>query len=308
MSLPSGQLPRLTLGSRSVSQLEDLLIKSLILRTQCLPGAPSSPLAILFSGGLDSTLLTYLSHLVLPAPTSIDLLNVAFENPRIHKANVDDPYSICPDRITALSAHSTLQRLCPDREFRLVSINVPFSETCAHRQTILSLMHPHNTEMDLSIASALYFASRGSGVISAAPIKPLIKYSTPSRVLLSGLGADELFGGYSRHAIAFGRHGYAALLDELALDFDRLGKRNLGRDDRVTSHWGREVRYPFLDENLVAWAVGAPGWEKCGFGMERESLPSATDPDIEPGKLILRLLAWKHGMEDVAKEKKRAVG
>jgi asparagine synthetase B (glutamine-hydrolysing) len=125
--------------------------------------------------------------------------------------------------------------------------------------------------------------------------------------LISGLGADELFGGYSRHAVAFGRHGYASLLDELDLDFNRLGKRNLGRDDRVTSHWGREVRYPFLDEDLIAWAVGAPGWEKCGFGMEQDVNSSEGDPDIEPGKLLLRLIAWKHGMVEVAKEKKRAV-
>jgi asparagine synthetase B (glutamine-hydrolysing) len=167
-------------------------------------------------------------------------------------------------------------------------------------------MHPHNTEMDLSIASALYFASRGTGILHSSSSDPML-YSTPSRVLLSGLGADELFGGYSRHAIAFGRKGYSSLLDELALDFSRLGKRNLGRDDRITSHWSREVRYPYLDEDLVAWAVAAPGWEKCGFGMEWDDAARENDVGLEGGKLILRLLAWKYGMEDVAREKKRAV-
>jgi asparagine synthetase B (glutamine-hydrolysing) len=161
-------------------------------------------------------------------------------------------------------------------------------------------MHPHNTEMDLSIASALYFACRGRGhIYDKAQIKR--EYTTRARALLSGLGADELFGGYSRHAIAFGRRGAAALIDELTLDFERLGKRNLGRDDRVTAHWGREVRYPFLDEDLVAWAVAAPVWEKCGFG-------ASVEPRLEPGKLVLRLLAWKCGLEKIASEKKRAVG
>jgi asparagine synthetase B (glutamine-hydrolysing) len=160
-------------------------------------------------------------------------------------------------------------------------------------------MHPHNTEMDLSIASALYFACRGQGhLYDEAQIKR--EHATRARVLLSGLGADELFAGYSRHAIAHGRRGAAALIDELALDFGRLGRRNLGRDDRVTAHWGREVRYPFLDEALVAWAVAAPVWEKCGFLADGE-------PRFEPGKLVLRLLASKCGLEKIACEKKRAV-
>lgn len=294
--MPDGPLATLSTDSKSVGILESLVLNALNLRTD-FPGPPSNPLGVLFSGGLDCALLAYLAHKVSPASRPIDLLNVAFQNPRIHGDDVD-PYSTCPDRITGLSAYADLQAACPSREFRFVAINVPYAETLAHREQIVSLMHPHNTEMDLSIASAFYFASRGQGyVYDKAQIKR--DYTTPAKVLLSGLGADELFGGYSRHAIAFGRRGQAALIDELALDFDRLGKRNLGRDDRVTAHWGREVRYPFLDEDLVAWAVAAPVWEKCGFG--------GVNHHLEPGKLVLRLLAWKCGLEKIAAEKKRAV-
>lgn len=124
-------------------------------------------------------------------------------------------------------------------------------------------------------------------------------YSTPARVLLSGLGADELFGGYQRHATAFSRQGYPGLVDELKLDVSRLGRRNLGRDDRAMSHWGKEVRFPFLDEELVRWAIRMPVWEKCDFGQP--------DGDVEPGKRVLRLLAMDLGMAGVATEKKRAV-
>lgn len=159
--------------------------------------------------------------------------------------------------------------------------------------------------MDLSIGYALYFASRGIGYASTSPGQTPTEYKTPARVLLSGLGADELFGGYTRHATAFSRKGFPGLLDELELDVNRLGKRNLGRDDRVISHWGREARFPFLDESLVKWAVECPIWEKCGFRIVGAETPDS--PDIEPGKKALRLLAYDLGMHSVAKEAKRAV-
>ena len=165
-------------------------------------------------------------------------------------------------------------------------------------------MKPHNTEMDLSIAYAFYFAARGRGEIHDSASRACIPYSTQARVLLSGLGADELFAGYTRHATAFNRHGVEALLEELALDFGRLGQRNLGRDDRVMAHWGKEIRYPFLDEDLVRWALASPLSDKCGFVHDLKQGPEA----IEPGKLVLRLLARKLGMPVVSVAKKRAVG
>jgi asparagine synthetase B (glutamine-hydrolysing) len=155
--------------------------------------------------------------------------------------------------------------------------------------------------MDLSIACALYFAARGEGMGQLTSGVEAEPYSTTARVLLSGLGADELFGGYVRHATAFTRNGYPGLIDELKLDVGRLGKRNLGRDDRVMSHWSREVRFPYLDESLVKWAIELPAWEKCDFDNQ------GTSYDFEPEKRVLRLLADKLGMRSVAAEKKRAV-
>ena len=147
-----------------------------------------------------------------------------------------------------------IQSICPGRTWRFLAVNIPYSETLEHRQIVINLIHPHNTEMDLSIAYALYFASRGIGLASSSPLNGS-PYKTPARILLSGLGADELFGGYVRHSTAFRRMGYEGLLSELSLDINRLGKRNLGRDDRVMSHWSKEARFPYLDEELVSWAV-----------------------------------------------------
>lgn len=68
---------------------------------------------------------------------------------------------------------------------------------------------------------ALYFASRGTGtLLRANPNDTTVTeeeeaYTTPARVLLSGLGSDELLGGYSRHRVAFKNSGWKGLLDEV---------------------------------------------------------------------------------------------
>jgi asparagine synthetase B (glutamine-hydrolysing) len=335
----------LTIDSPVVDSLYDALLESLRLRVRDIQLPPDHDLqarhlpkdaegndvriAILFSGGVDCTTLARIAHEVLPPDEPVDLLNVAFENPRIvaarnkpppkpskakkskqSKNNSEealvveetrtkevildavtelDPYAICPDRGTGLSSFEDLKTSCPTRRWRFVPINIPYADVLAHRANVINLMHPHNTEMDLSIALAFYFAARGQAD----------NYITPARILLSGLGADELLGGYTRHATAHRRGGYPALLEELNLDFQRLGKRNLGRDDRVGTNWAKEMRYPFLDEKVVAWAMAAPVTSKCPFGSE----PGVT----ENGKKVLRLLAQKLGLPKAAGEAKRAV-
>lgn len=312
---------RLSSTSAAVFTLERLLRHSLALRVRTIPHPPmpvgaegSTRLAVLFSGGLDCTVLARLAHDALGPEESIDLLNVAFHNPRVHKQDqsgsigaAKSPYELCPDRITGRASFAELQQICPSRHWRFVAIDVPYTETLAHRSTLMSLMRPHNTEMDLSIACALYFAARGSGIVNG-PDDLARPYTTPARVLLSGLGADELFAGYTRHATAFSRKGTIGLLGELELDIARLGKRNLGRDDRVISTWAREVRFPFLDETLVNWALQLPISQKCGFGEPSIYAAHAADSAaLDPSKKVLRCLAWKLGMCKVANEKKRAV-
>ena len=255
-------------------------------------------------------------HDLLPEDQHVDLVNVAFENPRVLRAasasnNMTlDAFSQCPDRVTGLKSYAELQRVCPGRHWRFVSIDITYAEFSFHRPQIISLIYPHQTEMDLSIACALYFAARGYGTVPAGGLGDHISYTTTARVLLSGLGADEVFAGYTRHATAYARSGYQGLASELEVDYQRLGKRNLGRDDRVISHWAREVRYPYLDEDFLRWALPLPLWEKCGFGQAENrtgSLNNEDDPELEPSKKLLRLLSWKLGMKSAAAERKRAI-
>jgi len=123
------------------------------------------------------------------------------------------------------------------------------------------------------------------------------EYVSGARVLLVGLGADELCGGYGRHRTAFRKGGKDALQQELKKDYERLWQRNLGRDDRLISDHGREVRHPFLDETFVEFIQSLDVFQIC-------------DLTLPPGigdKKILRDAAKMLGCEESASLVKRAI-
>lgn len=62
---------------------------------------------------------------------------------------------------------------------------------------------------------ALYFASRGKGQVKASPGAIAEPYTSESLVLLSGLGSDELLGGYGRHRTVYNSGGWNALIEEV---------------------------------------------------------------------------------------------
>ncbi|CAE7133023.1 unnamed protein product [Rhizoctonia solani] len=194
---------------------------------------PVARLGVLFSGGIDSSIVAYLADRHIPRDEPIDLLNVGFENPRtlgvpqnkaLQAAKVqkkrtkkerkkglyapETPLTIStpvtneiktagtydvPDRLTGLQQLEELRRLCPHRKWNFVCVNVPYEECKQEEPKVMALMNPSNTVMDL-----------------------------------------------------------------LQLDLDRLPSRNLGRDDRVISANGRESRYPFLSLVLVSYLAQLP--------------------------------------------------
>ena len=87
----------------------------------------STRVALLFSGGLDCSVLAWLIHTLLPPEESIDLINVAFENPRTvaaQKVKLEEIYSVCPDRITGRAGWEELRRLSADgrRSWRFIEV------------------------------------------------------------------------------------------------------------------------------------------------------------------------------------------
>lgn len=62
---------------------------------------------------------------------------------------------------------------------------------------------------------ALYFAARGVGRVRRSVTAEPELYTSPARVLLNGLGSDELLGGYGRHRTAYSTGGWKAVIDEV---------------------------------------------------------------------------------------------
>lgn len=273
------------------------LIRAPFLQEKPLPLV--SRLGILFSGGLDSMVLAAMSNKHMETPDEpIHLINVAFGDDDLPF----EEYDKVPDRKAAISGLKELQTIAPNRQWKLIKVNVGTKEMEWAKKIVYQLSYPAITIMDMTICLALWFAGRGEGILHGEELKgqgqqQQQRYMTTCKVLLMGSGADEQLAGYFRHKSAFQRGSWPILQAELNKDFNRIWKRNLGRDDRVLSSNRREPRFPYLDESLISYLNGIELPYICDL-----SLPQGTGD-----KRILREVGRKLGLTESTKLIKKAI-
>ena len=87
----------------------------------------------------------------------------------------------------------------------------------------------------------------------AIPIYAAVKLAREQgiRVMLTGQGADEIFGGYSWYSKIVQKFGYDKILEYMIKDVQLLYKETLEREDKITMSQSIELREPFLDPNLI---------------------------------------------------------
>ena len=75
------------------------------------------------------------------------------------------------------------------------------------------------------------------------------------RVMFTGQGADELFGGYSWYPKVAGKEGLQALRRHMVQDLQLLYRETLEREDKITMAHSIELREPFLDPEVIRVAL-----------------------------------------------------
>ncbi|XP_074584105.1 uncharacterized protein LOC141840106 isoform X2 [Curcuma longa] len=249
-----------------------------------------APIAVLFSGGLDSMILAAILDQCLDPGYTIDLLNVSFDS------------QLAPDRVSARIGLAELHKIAPQRRWRLVEIDAILSDLTCEAKHLLSLIHPAKTYMDLNIGMALWLAAGGDGWVDGRLCNlrnnnQRYRYKSTARILLVGSGADEQCAGYGRHRTKYRLGGWVALHEEMRLDVQRIWKRNMGRDDRCISDRGKEARFPFLDEDVIRTLLEFPLWDIADL-----------DRPVGIGdKKILREVSRLLGLEQAAAMPKRAI-
>lgn len=121
-----------------------------------------------------------------------------------------DPKS--SDRKVCLQAYDEICQLFPDRCFNLIFVDKDIVQVEAQELEFFRRIYPQTTHLDFNIGAVLGFASRGEGKLFPSGVK----VRTASRIVLDGLGADEIFGGYRRYRTAFLRGGYPELREEMS--------------------------------------------------------------------------------------------
>ncbi|WP_456367629.1 DUF7411 family protein [Thermococcus sp.] len=249
------------LGKGSVERRELFSIRDLRFGVKCIPQDPVQALerifstavrnrivrktGVLFSGGLDSTLAAYVAS--------------QYSDVVLYTAGTEGS----PDLEWARKASDHFGWELRERVFTLDDVRE------AVGRVVFAIEEPN--PMNIAIGIPLYFATEVAG-------------REGTKVLLSGQGADELFGGYAK---------YIDRPDLMWNDLLNISERNLARDDKITMLNGVEGRYPFLALPVVNFALKLPLEMKVSGGVR---------------KVILRKLALRLGLPEwMAEREKKAM-
>jgi asparagine synthetase B (glutamine-hydrolysing) len=211
--------------------------------------------AVLFSGGIDSSLLVWMCIRLGLDPLAV---SVGLEG-----------------------SHDLIFSERAARILGVDYVSVPLSEQeVARTSSYLSKSLHLDSPMDRALAVLVYEGSRAAA-------------SHGRRQVVSGQGADELFGGYMKYLRMVERGDLTGVEEEMRRDLEALWLRGLPRDYGSAALAGCLLTTPYLDERIINNAYNLPLEFKISRGVR---------------KVVLRRVARLAGLpaELVEKEKKAA--
>jgi asparagine synthase (glutamine-hydrolysing) len=120
----------------------------------------------------------------------------------------------------------------------------------------------------------------------AVPVYAAIKLAHDDgiKVMFTGQGADELFGGYSWYTKVVEKEGYQKLREHMTEDLLLLYRETLEREDKIAMSHSIEMREPFLDMEVIR------------VSMQMDMKLNVKSKDDSFGKHVHRRLAQKLGI------------
>jgi len=176
--------------------------------------------AVAFSGGLDSTVLAVLAKKCI---SKVNLVTVGLESqPEL--------------------GHAKRVAECLKLPFHLQTHTLADVENVLEKVLWL-IEEPH--VMKVGVAIPFFWTAKTASRIGCC-------------VLLAGQGADELFGGYHRYLTEYVRGGVNAVQKSIFSDVLMSHETNFQRDNPVCAFHKVELRLPYIDRELVRFALSLP--------------------------------------------------
>ena len=216
--------------SRIENEVWDLLVKSVKKR---IPKDTSKKIGILFSGGIDSTILVLILK-QLGVTFTCYTAKCSYE--KLEEAE-DFMYAQKLAKIYSL-------------DFKYVDVDIKELEELTVK--VLSIIKETNY---IKVSVSLPFL---------ASCKLAQKDSID--IMFSGLGSEEIFAGYRRHKQVEPQRINQECVNGLHI----LHQRDLYRDDVITMSCTQELRVPFLDKDLISYCINIPAHYKIDIKRNEE--------------------------------------
>lgn len=205
---------------------------------------------ILFSGGIDSTLIAFLCRQISDKK-DFTCFTVGLEG--------------APDIEWA-------KKIAEKLDLNLVCKELSLDEF----EKVLIRAAKIFSKLDLEVHNPAVLFGVGGVVISG------IELAKNTKEIFSGLGSEEIFAGYERHAES------SSINDECWKGLINMRERDLIRDTMIGKEFNKKILTPFLDSEVIVTAMGIPGEEKIKQDFKKYVLRKAA---IELG--LPEEFAWR---------------